>query len=553
MIEHGGAGRRGTQAALGALAAAGWLAASAAAQTQQGAEAPPLSSLRPAAGEGGGPVIPRVATGRIELSLDECVREVLRCNLALKLSELDRASNLASVTEALGSFDPELYLSATGADREEPTASSFQAPRNVSLNGAAGLRGLLRSGLSYDLGYSLAYNRQSPSNPFFGFNPTVSSELALNLTQPLWRGFGETVTEAPVEQARLLVERDDADFFARVQATAFEAVSAYWELVRTRREQETAQAALAVAQELVGNNQKRLAAGVMTRLDVLTAQAEAARREEALIRASNAVGRAEDALKSLMSPGTDPAAWRGEVVPTSAPALRSETMPTEEEAVTAAFAARTDLQALTVDVRAADLALEVAEDGRRSRLDLVGGYGYSGLDGKTTGSNDGNADLAGESLAQIRDREFRQWSLGFDFSHPIGNRAGEAAVRRAELARERAMMALLSQRMAVVGELRRALRDVADARAAFAAAEQARLLAEEQYQAELVRLENEHSTTFQVREAQRDMFEARDRATAAITQYETNVAALEQARGSLAQRYGVRWVAGVRTEGAIRE
>ncbi len=478
--------------------------------------------------------------GRIEMSLEECVRKVLTDNVGLHLSALGNEARAAAVEEAFGAFDPELYSSVTGADREEPTASSFQAPRNQSLNGSLGLRGLFRSGLSYDLGYQLSFNRQSPTNPFFGFNPTFSSDLALNVTQPLLRGFGSTVTEAPVEQARLLLVRGDLELDAQLQETAFRAVEAYWTLVRSRKERDTAETALEVAQELVRNNQKRLDAGVMTRLDVLTAQAEAARRQETLIRAQNGVGRSEDALKLLLSPGANPADWQGEIVPTSEAGVHEETLPAEEEVIVSAFSTRSDLRALQVDLRAADLALAVAEDGRRSRLDLRGSYGFAGLAGKQAGgASKNNVDLWGESLGQIRDRDFDQWSLGVDFSHAIGNRAGEAGERRAQIEKERSLMALLERRMAIVQELRGALRDVTDGAAAYQAARQARLLAEEQYQAELTRLENEHSTTFQVREAQRDLFEARDRETAAITQYEVLRAGLFRARGDLSGRYGV--------------
>src|SRR5262249_198720 len=170
-------------------------------------------------------------------------------------------------------------------------------------NGSAGIRGLASPGLTYDLGYTVNYNRQSPSNPFFGLNPTVQSGLSLSLAQPLLRGAGTTVNEAPVEQAKILVARGDLDLYSQVQTVAFLAVSAYWDLVRTLRQRETAKTALEVADELVQNNQKRLDAGAMTRLDVLTAQAEAARRKEGLIRAENAAKKAEDVLKILLSPG----------------------------------------------------------------------------------------------------------------------------------------------------------------------------------------------------------------------------------------------------------
>lgn len=111
-------------------------------------------------------------------------------------------------------------------------------------------------------------------------------------------------------------------------------------------------------------------------------------------------------------------------------------------------------------------------------------------------------------------------------------------------------MSWLSLRMTIVQEIRGALRDVADAKAATEASREARVLAEEQYQAELVRLENQHSTTFQVRESQRDLFEAQDAETLAIVQYEILLAALERSRGRLAQQYGVEWELTARPEGA---
>ncbi len=491
------------------------------------------------------------AEGVLQLSLEECVRGVLQRNVALRLAELSQAETATEVTRALGAFDPELYASATETDAEQPTASSFQSPKNRSLNGGTGLRGLYRTGLAYDLAYQLAYNRQSPTNPFFGLNPTVSSDLTLHLTQPLLRNFGSTVTEAPVEQARLLVARGDLDLYARIQETAFSAVQAYWNLVKARRDRDTAQAALAVADELVRNNQKRLEAGVMTRLDVLTAQAEAARRLEQKIRAENAVGRAEDALKLLLSPGVDLDEWRVAVEPTTPAGVGDEPLPAEEEAIVAAFADRADLRALEIDLRAADLNLAVTENQSLPQLDLLGSYGYAGLAGKQSGGkNKNNLDLWGNSLAPIRDLDFSTWALGFSLSRPLGNRVAEAVERKARYAKERAYVTWLERRMNVVHELRGALRDVADGRAATQAATQSRILAEQQYQAEVVRLENQHSTTFQVREAQRDLFEAQANETAAITQYEVLLAGLERSRGRLAQHYGVQWRPEERLEGA---
>jgi len=310
--------------------------------------------------------------------------------------------------------------------------------KNSSVTGATGVRGLYSSGLTYDLGYQLAYNRQSPTNPFFGLNPTVSSNLGLQLMQPLLRGAGYAVNEAPVEQAKLLVARGDLDLYTQLQSTAFEAVQAYWNLVRARRERDTAKNAYEVAQDLVRDNQKRLEAGTMTRIDVLTAAAEAARRKETVIRSENGVGRNEDALKLLLSPGSRLDYWNVAIEPTTLPELQDEKLVDEETAVTQAFESRSDLQAIEVDMRAADLSLLVAKDSELMMFNILGSYGFGGLDGNKSGpGSDTNVRLWGNSLASIRDGDFPTWSIGFDASYPIGNRTADATRHCAELEKER--------------------------------------------------------------------------------------------------------------------
>ena len=501
------------------------------------------------------PAAPLIAeNGRLELSLDECVHQVLTRNLGLKIAQIGTAENRASILEALGAFDPELYASASGGVSKEPTASSFQSPKNQSLNGRTGIRGLASTGLTYDLGYTVNYNRQSPANPFFGLNPTVVSGLSLSLAQPLLRGAGTTVTEAPVEQAKLLVARGDLDLYAQVQSVAFLAVEAYWIYVRVLRERDTAKTALEVADELVANNQKRLDASAMTRLDVLTTQAEAARRKKKLIRTENSVKRAEDALKFLLSPGGDLKDWSVTLVPTTPPQLRDDPPVDEEATVQEAFLSRADLQALESDVAAAELNVTVARDAVLPKFDLIGSYGLGGLGGNSPGAtSDPNRSLWWDSVEPIGRGDFPTWTLGFDFSHPIGNRTAEASQHRAELVKQRADMTWLQKRMQIVQEMRGALRDVVDARASSEATTQARVLSQEQYQAEVVRLENQHSTTFQVREVQRDLVEAEDAETASITDYEITRAALERAKGTLAQRYGVQFVLEARRAGDRRD
>ncbi len=166
--------------------------------------------------------------------------------------------------------------------------------------------------------------------------------------------------------------------------------------------------------------------------------------------------------------------------------------------------------------------------------------------------DDSNWEIYRESVDDILDASFEQWSVGVDFSYPIGNRSANAAVRRARLQKERAIMNASRTRMSIVQESRSTLRDLRNARAQVAAAKEAYVLAREQYEAEQIRLDNQRSTTFQVREAQRDMFERRDAEILAITDYEEFVAKLAQVQGQLAQQFGVIWEPPEAEEGALR-
>ena len=114
------------------------------------------------------------------------------------------------------------------------------------------------------------------------------------------------------------------------------------------------------------------------------------------------------------------------------------------------------------------------------------------------------------------------------------------------------MLALSQLRMDIVQETRGALRDVDNARARSEAARTARILAEEQYEAEKVRLENKFATTFEVREAQRDLFEAIDIETRAILDYEIQRARLSRVQGILAYEFGVQPIDTESSVGALR-
>jgi hypothetical protein len=84
--------------------------------------------------------------------------------------------------------------------------------------------------------------------------------------------------------------------------------NAYWDFVYATQAMESTQQSLALSAQLVADNRTRIDVGTMAPLDVVTAQKEQARNEEALLAADTSRRTSELALKRLLV-GTDDPKW----------------------------------------------------------------------------------------------------------------------------------------------------------------------------------------------------------------------------------------------------
>src|SRR6185436_8427103 len=107
---------------------------------------------------------------------------------------------------------------------------------------------------------------------------------------------------------------------------------------------EVSRQSLALAEQLVQNNQVKVQVGTMAPLDVKQAQAQSATARQALVAAQATMRTNELALKALIVSGTDDPVWGSTIDPTDRPVdFRPEAVDVEA-AVRRALADRTDLQ-----------------------------------------------------------------------------------------------------------------------------------------------------------------------------------------------------------------
>ncbi len=319
--------------------------------------------------------------GNLPLSLDEAVARALENNVDIAVERYNPELSAQDVIAAEGYYDPFLFanLSKTSTDTK---GTNFFSGGDVVNNKTGvwnfGLGIPLKTGAEFSLGFN--NNKRDTNNAFTTFNPVYNSNLSINLTQPLLKGFK---VDAPRNQLRLAKksrEISDVQFRQTIINTVATVKGYYYELLFAIDNLVAAQTNLDLAKKLLEENEIRVKVGTMAPLDVVTAQSEVAAREEGVILAENALAEAEDDLKRAIFPENDPAMWSTRVVPTDHPT--AEPMPVNvEAAVQSALQNRTDVVAARKSLERADYNLQYAKNRLLPQLDLVGTYGGSGAGG----------------------------------------------------------------------------------------------------------------------------------------------------------------------------
>ena len=180
--------------------------------------------------------------------------------------------------------------------------------------------------------------------------------------QPLWRGFKIDVNRAQFKISKKNQEITDVQLRQQIVATARAVRLAYWTLVGTRYNLGVAQASLDISRQTLRDNRTRVEVGTMAPIDVVGAEAEVARNEEAAIVAASQIDAAEDQLRALIFDPKLPEFWTMDLDLADAPQLPQSRADVDVEgAVKTAMEKRTDLIQLRKQLEIAQINLDLAE------------------------------------------------------------------------------------------------------------------------------------------------------------------------------------------------
>ncbi|HUQ68255.1 MAG TPA: TolC family protein [Planctomycetaceae bacterium] len=348
-------------------------------------------------------------------------------------TQYDPVVRAAQRDAAFTVFDPTLSAGYIGSQINEPPSSFFgpgieQQTRRDEGDFTASLGKLWQTGattrLAYDppLGYLFFPQGSSGS-----FNPIYTSAFVLEARQPLWRGAGLTVNQAPLRIAQLRQEQSQWEFKQAVQAQIRSIEEAYWELQAAYIQLQTMDAVIPFAEEALRLEEARLQLELTIRADVARAQVQLTQfRQQRIELEANAKER-EYRLRNLMGL---PAVDGTRLVPIDPPVPAPPKIHADA-AVDVAVQNRPDIVQRRLSLRIRELEYFMATNGLKPQLDLQALYRANGV-----------GQGVDDALRQAGLQDFTDWTLGLTFSVPLGNRAAKANLRAAEaqLSRERAVL-----------------------------------------------------------------------------------------------------------------
>jgi len=391
-------------------------------------------------------------------------------------------------------------------------------------------------GGNYDIGWDSS--RFNSNSSFSTFSPQLRSSFAVNYSQPLLRNWKIDNTRQQVLITSKNREIADVSVRQTVATTTRNVRNAFWDLAYTIASLGVQQQSLDLAQESLRDTRARVEIGTTPPIDIVQAEAEVARRREAVIVAEGQIGDAEDALRALIFDPNAPDFWTIKIEPTDLPAYEPLMVDTDG-AVRNALSRRTDLEQSRKSIEADDINVRFYRNQMLPDISAKLNYGLQGLGGTQLQRGvgpfgPGTGDVLGSTqrgfgtvLGDLFQNQYPSWTAGLNISYPIGTSSAEANLARVQLERSQSTTRLRQQELQIATQVRAAARNVQTNQQRVESSRSARQLAERQLEAEQRKFEAGTSTSFLVFQAQRDLSLARNVELQNILNFHRSVIDLE--------------------------
>lgn len=451
-------------------------------------------------------------------SLQQVTMLTLQNNLQVKINRINPHLSEADIETAEAVFDTTLSGAIRGSHQESPTFTDFAGLVSSDVDAvqaSVGLKKQFTTGATGSVSLSGANSESEDSRP------SLDSNLAFSVTQPLLQGAGRDVNLADVHIAQNNTRISRWEFKNRVISTLADSQTTYWSLVFALENLEVQKKSWRLSKNTLAQTRAQVEAGLLAKIEITRVRADVASKEERIITAQRVVQDAEDQLRRFINEEGSKLTEDIGIVPLDRATYTPVVLDLSQEIATA-LANRPDYVQAKIDIENRDIILVVAGNVKLPQLDLTATFDINGL-----GHN------LPDSLSALSDVEFTDWSASASLSYPLGNRAANASYLRARLNKVQSLLRLKNLEDQIVIDVKQAVRLVNTDLKRIPSTRLARELAEERLVAEEAKLNVGTAIILDVLDAQTRLAEAQSAERRAIVDYNQDLIQLEKVKGTL--------------------
>ena len=370
-----------------------------------------------------GPVAAKSSAAE-QMSLKQVIETVLAHHPDLQVNRIDRAIAATEARRVEGILDPVVTASISASDEKIPTISDFQPSENRLGTLAGAISKPLANGGT--LGADFTYTRTSQGfrSPFAAqlaqFNPSYRNQININYRHPLLKGANRPEYNQALLSANAGVNQTEKQRQVIAHKLTLQAINDYYQLASDDINIDIAAQAVKRARKLLAYQRSREKFGLIEKADRLQASALLAARKTDLQRARSVRLNHQNTLNRLMLRAADVA------ITVVHGKHQTKAEPSIDAATEQAQHLRPELQVLQAQMRAADAQLAIARDADQMQLDVVAKLGSRALD---------RTPLPAAAAGLSTHDHFA--SLSLELSDALGRNTANAAIRKAELQRQR--------------------------------------------------------------------------------------------------------------------
>lgn len=378
------------------------------------------------------------------------------------------------------------------------------------------------------------------------YNPYTGSNLGLNVSQPLLRGFGLGLNRRFIRIAGDEQKIGGLLFQQQLIASVYGVIRLYTDFVALYQDVKVKQESVMTAERLLSDVSAQVEEGTLAPVEQTRANAQVFSTRQDLANSQGLLEEQEAILKNVLTrQGNEDLELRSaHIIPTDTLEIPAQdNIQPIQDLVAEALANRPDLRQARLQIDISRIGLQGSKNATLPEVDLLGVVANSGLAGALNPLQP-SADPAliggfGGVLDQILSRRYPTYGIGLQLNLPLRNRIAEADFARDQIQVKQSEVRLRQLENQARLEVEDAIIALRRARASADAAAQARQFQQESLAVEQAKFDVGASTSFFVIQYQSLLAQAQSTEVAAKSAYVKARAALERAIGSILTENGI--------------